>query len=197
MTIEMFVWMLGSMTVVAVVVVYLISGRERFGRTRETSDTEMREHVLSNRYFRSIKRGDFARPLARAYSQMDMTLIRSLFTARNIASQTLFEITNNMRTGVGICGYNDIWVVVLNSEYLRAKQTMQEYIKARSRTTVPGGSKLRNVFELLLFGWAANPSYTIPELLRLVDTDTGTRSRHRQVRPLVKSRRPWAVNNSY
>jgi hypothetical protein len=188
----MFVWVLGCVTLAAVLVSFLIKGRPVFGKAKRTPAMDMKEQVLRNRYFRSIRKGDFARPLARVYSQMDLALIQSLFTARNIASQSLFEITNNMRTGIGVCGYNDIWLVVLNSEYLKAKQTMREYIRNRCRTPVASGSKLRNVFEALLFGWAANPVYRVPELMKLGDADLSNRNRFKRAKTIVRG---WGMKS--
>jgi hypothetical protein len=185
MSIEMFVWLLGLATVAAILIGLLVNKSKLSRKLTRVPPMDMRQQVLENKYFRSIARGDFARPLARVYSQMDMALIESIFSSRNIAFQSLFGLTNNLRTGLGIRGYNDMLLVVLNSEYHRAKETMLEYLDKRRLVcnVVPGKTRLRNAIETLLFGWAANSSYRLPELLPLRDAKGG-----KPVRPINAGR---------
>jgi hypothetical protein len=179
MSIEMFVWLLGLATVAGIFTSLLVTKSKRSRKLDRVPPMDMKQRVLENKYFRSISRGDFARPLARVYSQMDMALIESVFSRRNIAFQSLFGLTNNVRTGLGIRGYNDMLLVVLNSEYYRAKETMLEYLGKRQLiwNVIPRKTRLRNAIEVLLFGWAANSSYRLPELLPLRDVNDGKRVR--------------------
>ena len=195
MSLAMFVTLLGAVTAVGVLLSYFLGKKPSPKRFATVSTLEMKQQILDTRYFRNIQRGDFARPLARVYSQMDMALIESIFSARNIASQKLFAITNNMRTGLGICGYNDIWLVVLNTEYQRARETMLNYIRVRKKVCkkIPEITMLRNVVEGLLFRWAANADYRIPELLQIGELEDGfaariaSRKRNLGMRPRART----------
>jgi hypothetical protein len=175
----MFVTLLVVVAVVGLLLSYFLGRKPSPKRFIAVSLIEMKQQILDTRYFRNIQRGDFARPLARVYSQMDMALIESILSARNIASQRLFTITNNMRTGLGICGYNDIWLIVLNTEYYRAREVMLDYIRGRKKVCrkVPEKTRLRNVVEALLFRWAANADYRLPELLRIGELEGGVAMR--------------------
>ena len=187
----MFVTLLASVTAAGLLASYFLGEKRKRKCLSANSMSDMKQRVLTNRYFRSIRKGDFARPLARVYSQMDMAVIESILAARNIASQRLFSITNNMRTGIGICGYNDILLVVLNTEYCQAREIMLDYLRGRRSvsTHVPAITRLRNVAEALLFGWAANADYRLPELLRLGELQSKYVSRSNSLRHYRRNRR--------
>ena len=144
-----------------------VATRKPSGISHRVSRRELAERKLTNTYYRSISKGDLPRPLARVYSQMDMALILSLLSATNIAAQTLFAITNKVRTGLGVRGYNDCYVMVLNTQYHRASVVLADYLRRRRSvsSSVRGRTRLRNMAEVLLLGWAVNSQYLPPELL--------------------------------
>ena len=187
----MFVTLLVSVTAAGLLTSYFLGEKQKRKSLSANSTSDMKQRVLTNRYFRNIRKGDFARPLARVYSQMDMAVIESILAARNIASQRLFSITNNMRTGIGIRGYNDILIVVLNTEYCQAREIMLDYLRGRRSvsTHVRTITRLRNVAEALLFGWAANADYRLPELLRLGEFQSKYVVRSNSLRHYRRTRR--------
>jgi hypothetical protein len=98
---------------------------------------------------------------------MDLSLLQSIFSSKNITTNILYENTNNVRTGMAISGYNDTVIMVLTSDYKMAKLILFDYIKNRKSNTakIKTRTKVRNVFETLMAGAFANPNDQLPELI--------------------------------
>jgi hypothetical protein len=158
--------------------------RRRSSTVKELSSDDLRKRKLHNQYDRRVDKGEPSRLLARVYSQMDMALILSILSSRNIVGRTVFGITNNLRNGLGIQGYNDTWLVVLNNDYDRAREIVRDYTRRRKRTSgnVRGKTRLRNAIEALLFRWAVNGDYRLPDMTSETDTEYGSRARRGRFR---------------
>ena len=126
---------------------------------------DLRERKLDNIYLRSLSRGIRPRELVRVYSQMDMALIRSILSSARIPSDVLFPLMNTLRTGVAIEGYNDSILRVLNPDYYRARELVQDYLRRRKADTwIPMRMRFRNLVECLVAGVVVNPLTPLPEL---------------------------------
>ena len=165
MPVGLFLTLILAVAAAGLLITYVLGHRTSHKR-KELSRDELREMKLQNQYDRRIRNGEMSRLLARVYSQIDMALILSILSSKNIVAKAEFGITNNMRNGIGIQGYNDIWLVVLNNDYDRAKEIMLDYVSRRKKINgnIPGRARLRNVFEGLLFKWAVNPDSRLPEM---------------------------------
>jgi hypothetical protein len=122
---------------------------------------------LEDRYFKAAAKGDTPIRLARVYSQMDLSLLQSIFSSKNITTNILYGNTNNVRTGMAISGYNDTVIMVLTSDYEAAKLILFDYIKNRKNNTskIKTRTKVRNVIETLMAGAFANPNDQLPEVI--------------------------------
>jgi hypothetical protein len=125
------------------------------------------EKNLDDDFYRAIQNGDEAKKLARVFSQMDLSILRSILMSKNIATQVLYQNLNNLRTGVYIEGFNDTVLVVLKSDYSSAKQILLDYIETRKKISgeVKLKAKIRNVVEMSLTGLFMNPNARLPELI--------------------------------
>jgi hypothetical protein len=136
-------------------------------KARPISAAEKKAKRLEEKYFAASGNGDAPKPLARVYSQMDLSLLQSIFSSKNITTNILFGNTNNVRTGMAISGYNDTIIMVLTSDYKMAKMLLLDYIRNRKSSTsaLRTSTKVRNVVETLVAGAFANPNDQIPELI--------------------------------
>ena len=183
MSIGLFLILLLAVVVFGLLVSYA-PRRRRSSRVKELSGDDLRERKLLNQYDRRVDKGEPSRLLARVYSQMDMALILSILSSRNIVGSTVFGITNNLRNGMGIQGYNDTWLLVLNNSYDRAREIVCDYVRRRKRTSgnVRGKTRLRNAIETLLFRWAVNGDYRLPDMTSETGMEYGSRARRGRFR---------------
>jgi hypothetical protein len=132
----------------------------------EGEDTELRE-----KFHNSLAAGSETRRVARVYSQVDLSLLKSLLDSRHIPNDLLFANANNLRTGVGIPGWNDSVIVVREADYPAAREVAEDYV-ASLRVGAAGvqdkprlGTVVRNLAEAAVAMNPVNPGSRLPEIL--------------------------------
>jgi len=141
--------------------------KKKTDSNEKASEIDQREKDLEERFYAAIRNGDRPRNIARIYSQMDLALLRSILSSKNITSFASNQNMNNLRTGAAIQGYNDTVLVVLESDYANAKDILIDYIDNRKKSSgkASAATKLRNITETALAGAFMNPNERLPELM--------------------------------
>lgn len=181
MTTGEFLGLIAAVAAAGLLISQIVALRSRIPTATRPSKLGLQQMKLLNQFNRRINRGESLRLLARVYSQMDVSLIQSILASIRVIARVEFGITNNMRTGLGIEGYNDIWLFVLQNDYSKSREVMIEYLKCRERIcgSINRKTRLRNIAEALLLGWAVNMDYRSPELLACKGNDIRTLHLHK------------------
>jgi hypothetical protein len=139
--------LLGIVAILVVVMRTMTSPKRRqalesVDRVRDAVDDGLRE-----KYHNSLAAGSTTRRLARVYSQVDLSLLKSLLDSKGIPNDLLFGNAGNLR-------WNDSLIVVLESDYPAAKEIAEDYIAG-----------LRSGSEAAVAGNPVNPGSRPPEIL--------------------------------
>ena len=161
------VWLVVGVAIAAVALRALLRSRPARERDPETAALDKQDFDLKEKYHNSIAAGERTRRLARVYSQVDLSMIKSLLDSKQIPNDLLFGNMNTLRTGVAVPGFNDSIVVVLERDYDAGRAVVEDYLGSLQRdpTSPKATTVLRNIAEVIVSETLVNPGAGRPELL--------------------------------
>jgi hypothetical protein len=132
-----------------------------------TDSIDRAQDELREKYRGGIADGNVTVKVARVYSQMDLAMLKSLLDARGIPSDLLFGAMNSLQAGLGVPGYNDAVVSVLERDAHAAREVVADYVESlvKGAEAPAAGTVVRNIAELVVGETFVNPGARRPEVL--------------------------------